>query len=92
MKEAVTHHAAVRMRQRSVPPLIVEWLHRYGTENYDKHGGIQRFFDKAARRRMERELGRIAVKQMARFLDAYLIEADGHVVTVGHRKQRIWRH
>ncbi len=92
MKPAITRHAAARMQQRVVPPLIVDWLYRYGTENYDKHGGVQRFFDKAARRRMEREFGHIAVRQMARFLDAYLVEADGAVVTVGRRTQRHHRH
>lgn len=92
MNPPVTSHAAIRMQQRVVPPLIVDWLQAYGTECYDKHGGIKRYFDKAARRRMERELGRIAVRQMARFLDAYLVEAEGAVVTVGRRTQRIHRH
>ena len=87
-----THHAATRMHQRAVPPVIVQWLRQFGTEMHDKHGAVVCYFDKAARRRMERVLGRVAVRQMARFLDAYLVEADGAIVTVGRRTQRVWRH
>lgn len=92
MRPDVTRHAAARMHQRAVPPLVVEWLQQYGAEEHDKHGGVKRFFDKPARRRMERELGRAAVRRMAALLDTYLVEAGGSVVTVARRTERIRRH
>jgi len=88
----VTRHAAVRMHQRAVPPLIVEWLCDYGAEEHDKHGGVRVFFDKPARRRLERAVGRAAVRRMAPLLDAYLVESGGAVVTVARRTERIRRH
>ncbi len=41
----VTRHAQVRMQQRGVPPLILEWLLKYGAIEHDGHGGHVRYFD-----------------------------------------------
>ena len=89
----LTKHAASRAQQRAVPPLIFDWLNRYGEEAYDGHGGIHRFFSKRSRRMMERDFGRMPVRRLAEFLGTYLVESvdDGQVITVGHltgRKRR----
>ena len=88
----LTKHAATRMQQRGVPPVIIDWLQEFGAEEHDKHGGVIRYFDKAAKRRLEQSIGRPVVRRMQDLLDAYLVEADGRVVTVGHRHARIRRH
>ena len=86
----LTEHARARMRQRAIPTVVVEALLDFGCEEHDHHGGIIIFFNKAARRRLERErLGR----SLERYLDAYAVVAGtGEVITVGHRDKRIPRH
>jgi hypothetical protein len=81
-----TFHAAIRGQQRGIPPLIRDWLLLYGEEEYDGHGGIRRFFTRRSIREMERCFGRLPVRRMSEFLNAYLVESshDGAVVTVGH--------
>lgn len=51
----LTDHARARMRQRIIQPLAVEALLAIGRGEHDHRGGIIHFFDKAARRRLERE-------------------------------------
>lgn len=86
----LTEHARARMQQRAIPPAVVEALLAYGREEHDHRGATIVFFNKAARRRLERErLDRI----LDRHLDAYAVVAEtGEVITVGHRDKRIHRH
>jgi len=80
------------MQQRGLPPLIVHWLEDFGSERYDGHGGVILFFDKRARRSLERAVGREPVRRMHEWLDAYVVVAhDGTAVTVGHRCKRLWQ-
>lgn len=84
-------HACQRAQQRCIPPLIDEWLDRFGEEEYDGHGGIKRYFSKKSRRAMEREFGREPVRRMADKLTAYRVESskDGKVITTGYLTKRL---
>lgn len=88
----LSRHATTRLQQRGLPRAVVEWLQLFGAEEHDKHGAVIRYFDKSGRRRLEQALGRAVVRRMGDFLDAYLVEHDGCVVTIGHRTQRVRRH
>jgi len=87
----MTRHAEVRQQQRAVPPLIVDWLEAYGTEKYDHHGAVVQYFTKRSRRQLERVVGSQVIRQMSRWLDAYLVRslADGRIITVGYRQKPI---
>jgi hypothetical protein len=86
----LTYHARVRMRQRAIPPLAVEALLAFGRGEHDHRGGTIVYFDKAARRRLERERLDRALEHR---LDAYAVVAStGEIITVGHRDRRIRRH
>lgn len=86
-----TSHAAQRAQQRGIPPLVTEWLDRYGDEQYDGRGGVLRYFSRASVRRMERDFGRAPVARMSEYLDCYLVQSsrDSSLITVGHRATRI---
>jgi len=87
-----TRHASVRAQQRGIPPLIDQLLDQYGEEEYDGHGGVVLYLNKASIRRMERDLGRRPVARLAEWLDAYKVRSkDGHTITIGHRTRRVWR-
>jgi hypothetical protein len=83
-------HAAERMQQRGLPPLVIDWLHNYGHEHHDHLGGVILYFDKRARRQLERAVGREPVRRMKKWLNAYaVVGGDGRLVTAGHRYQRV---
>lgn len=89
---SLTHHAAVRLQQRSIPPLVAELLDCYGARQRAGRGAEMVYMDKAARRRMRQALGAAAVDALTPLLSAYLIESEsGHVITVGWRCTRVQR-
>lgn len=81
-----SNHASTRMQQRGIPPLIVDLLLLYGVEEHDGRGAVRRYFDKRTRRQLERHLGRQVIRRIDDLWDAYLVEADGDIVTVGWRR------
>ena len=85
----MSFHARTRCQQRSVPPLIVDWLVQFGAEVHDGHGAIIRHFDRAARRRLAAYAGWNVVSRLSEFLGAYVVTSGGVVITVGHRFRRI---
>ncbi len=89
----ITHHAAERLQQRAIPPFMVELLERFGTAR--RCGKAEKlFFDKAARKRLERHLGGPrSLRHVERWLNLYLVIGDnGSLVTVAYRSQRLNRH
>lgn len=89
--ENLTRHAKTRMQQRGIPQSALECLLDYGRFQYDHHGAAIVFLDKAARRRLARDLKSRSLPR-EKHLDACAVVAtDGTVTTVGHRYKRIPR-
>jgi hypothetical protein len=90
--QSLTKHAQQRRCERAIPPLIVEWLERFGSHEYDKRGCQVVWFDKQGRKRLERAVGKQIVESLRPLLDAYaVIGHGGAVVTLGWRTSRIKR-
>lgn len=88
----LSRHAAVRLQQRSIPPLVADLLDLYGARQPAGRGAEMVYMDKAARRRMCNVLGTAAVAALQPLLSAYLIESEsGQVITVGWRRTRVQR-
>ena len=88
----ITKHANERMQQRSIPPLIIEWLNEYGTRQHDHHGAIIHYFDKRSRRRLAKNVGSDVTRRLSDLLNAYMVKRDNDIITVGYRYKRINRH
>lgn len=84
-----TKHAQIRMQQRGVPPLIVDWLLDYGKCEHIGKGAVSHYLDKKARRTLERKVGREIIRRTEDLLDYYLIEKNGRVTTVAKRYRRL---
>jgi len=80
-------------QKRSIPPIVLDWLHDYGSEQYDGHGAVIRFFDRAAKARLAQVCGRRFVQSIKKYLAVYMIEdtAGASLITVGYRNRRISR-
>jgi len=87
----ITSHAEARAQQRAIPPLILDWLDRYGVRERAGAGAEIAYFDKNSRRALERDVGRTVVARLGDLLDAYAVVDGNTVITVGHRYKRIER-
>lgn len=86
-----TFHAAVRMQKRAIPPAAIDLLLNYGASTRSC-GAESFFFDKAARRRIAKDLGRAEIRRVARFLNAYAVVGDdGVLITAAWRTRRLRR-
>jgi hypothetical protein len=85
----LTNHAAKRMLQRHLSPLVVDLLQHYGQARY-QHGNTVLYFNNKGWQRAEDEV-RHVFSRLNKVRNAYLVEANdtGHVVTVGYRYERI---
>lgn len=87
-----TRHASVRQQQRCIPPLIVDWLVRYGSRQQAASGASILFFDKVSRRRLAQDVGAPVLDALDSMLDAFLVQAaDDAIITVGWRTKRVLR-
>ncbi len=87
----LTQHAKVRMQQRSIPPLIVDWLDGYGSTERAPGNAEIVFFDHKARKDLSRDFGKVVVKQLSRFMNTYMIRKRSCVLTVGYRSRHVLR-
>ena len=85
----ITQHAAKRMQQRHLPPLIIDLLQRYG-QIRNQAGATVFFFDEKGCKHAEIEL-RATLARLDKLRDAYLVEANDskQVVTLGYRFKRV---
>ena len=89
---SLTLHARTRMQQRGIDAAALAHLLRYGRETHDHRGAVLLYFDKAARRRLEREAGEDARRMLPQLSRIYaVVSTTGAVMTVGHRMRRIGR-
>ena len=88
----VSTHARKRAKGRSIPPMALELLQRFGSD-FRAHGADVLIFDKKARARLSRAFGGPrGVKPIEKFLRTYaVISDDGVCVTVGHRISHLYR-
>ena len=90
--DGLSPHARVRMQQRGISQRALFCLLDYGREAHGHDGSVTVYFDKTARRRLERDTGPDARRQLARLGRLYaVVGGDGGVVTVGHRYRRLRR-
>ncbi|MFH1871093.1 MAG: hypothetical protein ABIK82_17360 [Pseudomonadota bacterium] len=87
-----TVHARQRARERGIPPLVIDWLLKFGETEWDHHGAQVKFFTRKSRRRIDQAVGTQITRRMHEFLDSYaVVTLDGALITCGHRYKRIHR-
>lgn len=84
----LSRHAQMRLAQRAIPPVAIDWLLQFG-QAQRAGDGTRYAFDKKGRRRLESYLGSIGLKSPEKVLDAYLVVSDEEIViTAGYRTRR----
>jgi hypothetical protein len=89
----LTQHASERLQQRGIRLDALDDLLAYGTPEFDHHGGCIYYLDKRGRRNIARDFGKAGARKAESLGRLFaVVAADGAVITVGHRYQRIHRH
>jgi len=85
-------HAERRMRQRGIPPLIVDLLYHFGAVERS-HRAERLLFNKPAKARLSRALGARSMAIIEKWMSVYAVVSDetGELITVGHRRHRFKR-
>lgn len=84
---AYSKHGAVRAQQRGIPPIIVDWLIKYGHVTR-RHGADIYYFNKHSRKELKSELG-IVYKRVESLLNVYaVISDDGVIVTTAKQTKQ----
>ena len=81
----MTKHAQTRSQQHAIPPLIIDWLCRYGSRLNGMNGTTVCFFDRESRRCLASEVGHVVVRRLSDMMDTYLVLSGDSIVTIGHR-------
>jgi len=71
-------HGADRAQQRGIPPVILDWLLKYGHVTR-RYGADMYYFDKLSRKELRSELG-ILYKRVEPMLNVYAVISDDDVV------------
>lgn len=88
---AFTQHAGKRLRQRGIPTEVIELLIDFGSTSRS-HGAERVFFDKSARRRLQRQMPVGVRRFLERHKNIYVVLSDsGAIITAGHRTARFKR-
>lgn len=87
-----SEHAARRVQQRAIPPLVIDLLFQFGASEATGEGTIKLYFDKPARRKVKAYVGPLA-GFLEPHLDVYvMVSGDSKLITAAHRYERIRRH
>lgn len=82
----LTTHARRRLQNRAIPPIVVDWLMRFGCRRWSRGAAVYEF-DKESRRRLRRHVGQRLFGAIEPFLDAYVVVGgEQKIVTVGWRQ------
>ena len=81
----MTKHAQTRLQQRAIPPIIIDWLYRYGSRLKGVNGTTVCFFDRESRRTLGSEVGHAVVRRLSDMMDTYLVLAGDSIISIGHR-------
>lgn len=88
----VSHHAYVRMQQRGIDAIAIDYLLSFGEERLANKGASIVYFDKGTKKKLFAQLDKDQRVKLEHQVNAYLIlGADGNIVTVGHRTRRFSR-
>ena len=71
--------------KRAIPPIIINWLRKFGCRITGMNGTTVIYFDKQSKRTMCSEVGHIVVRRLDDMMDAYVVMSNDRIIAVGHR-------
>lgn len=85
-------HAKTRLQQRGIPKQILPLLIKFGKQEYDHRGTRVIYLTRESREKIRQRADRALLKRIEPSMGVYaVLNAEGHIVTVGHRTRRINR-
>lgn len=87
----LSRHARTRCQQRCIPPMVIDLLFEYGATESDGRGAKIIHFNRRSKKRLKHYMGSKNSGFLSKHMNAYLIYADGQVITAGYRDKKIHR-
>ena len=81
----MTHRDKINHKKRAIPPIIINWLRKFGCRITGMNGTTVIYFDKQSKRTMCSEVGHIVIRRLDDMMDAYVVMSEDKVIAVGHR-------
>lgn len=85
----MTRNAIARQYQCEIPPLIIDWLCKFGCRITGMNGSTVIFFDKDSKQSLCSEAGHVVIRRLDDMMDAYLVMSNNKILTVGHRFRQL---
>lgn len=85
IRHQVTSRQEDKHQQSAIPPLIIDWLRKYGFRITGMNGTTVIYFDKASKRSLCAEVGHTVVRRLADMMDAYCVMNKDRIIMTGHR-------
>lgn len=86
----LTRHARHRAEQRAIPQPVIRLIMDYG-ECQDTGDGAKKFaLSKSGMRDLRRDLGPEAPKNLKRYRKAYVVAAEGNIITVAFTQRPLF--
>jgi hypothetical protein len=83
-------HALARVRQRAIDAQAVARVVDFGRAEHEPGGSSLVFLERGGERPIRREFGEDVLVRLGKRMRAYVVSnAEGAVVTVGHRTRRV---
>lgn len=89
---SMSAHARTRLQQRGIPEQVLPLLMEFGRREYDHRGARVVYLTRESREKIRQKADKTLFRRIEPSLDVYaVLNAEGHVLTVGHRTRRINR-
>lgn len=90
-KANFTKHADVRVQQRGIDRLVIEYLLMLGRKTHCGRGCLRYTFTRAVRQQLKNMISSNEYARIESRLNSFAVTSStGDVITVGHQFKRIW--
>lgn len=85
MKNSLTKHAIIRLRQRGIREEVMFYLQKYGETSFAHRGAMKVSLNRRDKNKLVGDLKK-AIRRIERSGDVIIIEKNGRVLTGYHKK------
>jgi hypothetical protein len=86
-----TKHANIRMQQRGISAVVLQYLQEVGEISHDGHGARLLTFSKKSKSRLRKMLEQKEYARIESKLNVYAVVSEhGSIITVGYKQHRFY--
>jgi hypothetical protein len=90
LETCLTRHARNRITARSVPAGVIDIILTYGESRRGRDGARKHALSGDSLRQIRQVFGREIAKAFGNYRTAYVVEAEGRIITVAYSRQPLF--